>query len=190
MKASLSVILFLGLGNPGKRYEDTRHNLGFQVIDRLASRWKKRFKKGGGPYLFFEKSLGPHEAVFAKPLTFMNMSGQAAADLCRHYRSPASRLVVISDDFSLPLGKLRLRKRGSDGGHNGLASIIEMLHTQQFARLRMGIGLYEKEDPVDYVLSPFRPDELGTVHDMVGSACDAAVDIVYRGIDWTMNHYN
>ncbi len=182
--------LFVGLGNPGKTYEKTRHNLGFMVLDRLAERWDGRFKPGFGPYDFFQTKVSGGKILLVKPSTFMNRSGAAVQDAVRRYEVPLSGLIVVCDDFNLPLGMLRLRPKGSDGGHNGLASVIQALGTSDFGRLRMGIGLRPGADTVDYVLSRFPRKEQTAVNTLVEDGADALIAAAENGFEWAMNRYN
>ncbi len=180
----------VGLGNPGTEYQDTRHNIGFMVLDELAKKWKMKFKKGDGPYKFIKFRIRNQYVLLAKPTTFMNKSGNAVNAIYLKFHIHLSDFLVLCDDFNLPLGKLRLRKKGSDGGHNGLASIIQSLETQTFCRLRFGIGLPDHVNTVDYVLSSFNTPELPVISEMVENGSQAAIDFVTRGVDWTMNNYS
>lgn len=185
--------IVVGLGNPGAGYEHTRHNVGFFVIDELVGRWKTRLRTGEGDYLRGLAHFQGHDVVIAKPLTYMNNSGIAVRDLIEQNALSPDRLLVICDDFALPLGTLRVRSQGSDGGHNGLASVIMELGTDVFARLRCGIQHDEmppKEMMADFVLSPFGETEWDAVRTMTLRAADAVQEFVVSGIDRTMNIYN
>lgn len=185
------MFLIVGLGNPGKRYEKTRHNLGFMVIDKLAQDMDLDLRAGEGEYLIATSSYKSKQVILAKPLTFMNLSGQAVADLVYKLSLPLSNLLIIIDDVNLPLGTLRLRKRGSDGGHKGLRSVIYHLNTEDFPRLRLGIGSqFLRGQIVEYVLSEFEPDEMEIVKEMVNRAKDAVLSFIDRGIDATMSEFN
>jgi peptidyl-tRNA hydrolase, PTH1 family len=186
----MPVFLFVGLGNPGRTYERTRHNLGFMVLDRLAERWNGRFKPGFGPYDFLQANAAGGKILLAKPTTFMNRSGAAVQDAVRRYEVPLSSLIVVCDDFNLALGAIRLRPKGSDGGHNGLASVIEALGTSDFARLRLGIGLRPGINTVDYVLSRFPRKELAAVETLVEDGADALIAAAEDGIDRAMSRWN
>lgn len=180
----------VGLGNPGKQYAGTRHNVGFAVIDLLAanpsvSRFQERFQAEVA-----EAGTGEGKLLLVKPLTFMNLSGQAVRQLLDFYKLPPEELLVVCDDFNLPLGKLRLRRRGTHGGHNGLRNIQEHLGTADYARLRLGVGLPDDAAAVDHVLGRFRPVELPVIRDAVQTAAQAAVLWVEKGIDACMNQYN
>jgi PTH1 family peptidyl-tRNA hydrolase len=184
------VFCIVGLGNPGKKYQETRHNVGFMVLDALAKKWKIKFKQGDGPYKFIKTDLDNHKLLLVKPTTFMNKSGIAVNAICQKFHIHLSDLLILCDDFNLPLGKLRLRKKGSDGGHNGLASIVQSLETQTFPRLRLGIGLPDQADTVKYVLSPFHKSESSVLKQMIKKGAEAMIQFVTKGADWTMNCYN
>lgn len=184
--------LIVGLGNPGPRYRQTRHNVGFMVLDRLAGRlgvssWREKFSAEAA-----EASHAGERLLLLKPQTFMNLSGVSVAKAARNNAEDLTRdLLVIVDDVNLPLGRLRLRGGGSAGGHNGLKSLIEHLATQEFARLRIGVG--DREGPeglADHVLGKFRPDEVPEVERAVDRAADAALSFVEHGLERAMNAYN
>ena len=183
--------LIVGLGNPGPQYRDTRHNIGFAVVDLLARRSGLTF--GGGPTgALIARVRQPGEgALLAKPLTYMNLSGAAVADLTRYFRVAIPDVIIVADDVNLPLGKLRARARGSDGGHHGLRSIIEWLGTSEFARLRIGVGRGDpRRDLADHVLARFDADEQGEVDSAIGRAADAVEMFVTDGIEKVMNQIN
>jgi peptidyl-tRNA hydrolase, PTH1 family len=186
-------IIVVGLGNPGTEYESTRHNVGFRVIDALARRLKASLRVGKGEYLFASRSVSGREIVLAKPLTFMNNSGSAVDELLEKYGVPLDELVVVVDDIALPLGSIRVRARGSDGGHNGLASIIYQLNTNEFPRIRCGVQqemMPPKEQMSDFVLSPFETGERETVEAMISKAADAVLEFFVAGIARTMSKFN
>ena len=183
----------VGLGNHGRAYRNTRHNVGFMVLDELCRRWSCSLREGRGEYYRAEASHGATAVVLIAPTTFMNNSGIAVREVAEEHMLPPERVLVVADDFALPLGTLRLRRGGSDGGHNGLASIIYHLNSATFPRLRCGIGVvdpFEGEDPATFVLSPFAPEEAKTVAAMVARAADAVESFVHSGIDRTMTQYN
>lgn len=184
------MFLIVGLGNPGKQYQQTRHNLGFMVLENLALSWNKRYKKGNGPYVSIQKRIGSQNALFAKPTTYMNHSGLAVEQILKKRGTDLSQLLILCDDLNLPLGKLRLRERGSAGGHNGLASIIDTLGTDEFPRMRLGIGYTQEINMEDYVLSPFLSTERMLVTQMIEMGSQGVVDFIRNGISWTMNYYN
>jgi PTH1 family peptidyl-tRNA hydrolase len=181
--------LFVGLGNPGERYGRTRHNLGFHVVDGFARKAGAAWLPGEGPYRLARAEMNGEPVLVAKPTTFMNRSGIAVFDLVTRYGVPMNQLTVVLDDFNLPLGRIRLRSSGSDGGHNGLASIIRYLRGESFPRLRLGIGA-PADDVVEYVLSPFRKDEESRVQDMITRGTEALADIVEQGLDQAMTKNN
>jgi PTH1 family peptidyl-tRNA hydrolase len=183
--------LIVGLGNPGRKYDGTRHNVGFRVLDDLAERHKVEWELAPRG---IEAMIGRQRAdgiVLAKPLTFMNLSGPAVVGLLQFYKIDVPDAFVIVDDINLELGRLRARAAGSAGGHNGLKSIIEALGTMEFARLRVGVGRGEaRRDLADHVLAKFEPDERPIVAEAVGRSADAADVFVAEGIGPVMNSFN
>jgi peptidyl-tRNA hydrolase, PTH1 family len=183
--------LIVGLGNPGRKYDGTRHNVGFRVLDDLAARHKVEWELAPRG---IEALIGRQRAdgiVLAKPLTFMNLSGPAVVGLLQFYKIDVPDAFVIVDDINLELGRLRARAAGSAGGHNGLKSIIEALGTMEFARLRVGVGRGEaRRDLADHVLAKFEPDERPIVAEAVGRSADAADLFVAEGIGPVMNSFN
>lgn len=179
--------VIVGLGNPGERYEGTRHNVGFRVLDLLAERLGIRFQQDRK----WEGSLArSSDLVLLKPLTFMNESGRSLSGLCRFYRwKPESALVVL-DDIALPLGRLRLRQRGSHGGHNGVRSIIDHFGTEEFPRLKIGVGDQAGGDLVNHVLGKFSPDERETVENTLARAADAVQLALSGGLNEAANKFN
>jgi PTH1 family peptidyl-tRNA hydrolase len=181
--------LIVGLGNPGDAYRETRHNVGFKVVDELASRrqigaWQEKF---GG--LEARTRFEDVPVILAKPLSFMNLSGQAVQAFSAFYKIATEDLLVIVDDAELPLGRLRARKDGGAGGHNGLKSVIECLGTNAFARLRIGVGRGPGE-LANHVLGRFRPDEHDVISAAVRRAADATEVFIARGIEPAMNAFN
>lgn len=183
--------MILGLGNPGARYKRTRHNLGFLVVDELAQRHRLK-EKARRSARVWEGSMANTPVVLAQPQTMMNASGNAAVDLRRAYNvHDYGNLLVVYDELDLPVGTVRMRDKGSSGGHNGMRSIIERLGTQELARLRIGIGRPPPgEDPIDYVLTTFRHDERPVVEQAVRYAADAVESWVELGAAETMNRFN
>jgi peptidyl-tRNA hydrolase, PTH1 family len=187
------VKLIVGLGNPGREYRETRHNVGFMVIDELARRHQLTLSMGPSqvPETFVAKKFGADPLLVAKPLTFMNRSGDAVAALARYYDIAPGDLLVVLDEAALPFGRLRARARGSAGGHNGLKSIIERLGTQEFPRLRLGVGRGDaRRDLADHVLSKFEPPERAGLETFITRAADAAEMFAVDGIGKVMNTYN
>ena len=180
----------VGLGNPGPQYTGTRHNVGFEVIDEVARRAGMTFESAPADALI-AKWRRPDEAILlVKPLTFMNLSGQAVGELSRYFKIDVADLMVIVDEVHLPLGKLRARKTGSAGGHNGLKSVIAHLG-DGFARLRLGVGRgADQRNLADHVLSKFEKDEAAEVERMTLRAADAAEMFITSGIGAVMNAFN
>ncbi|NPA16340.1 aminoacyl-tRNA hydrolase [Persephonella sp.] len=180
----------IGLGNPGKQYEKTRHNIGFMVADAVAFLLKcnKKYKEKCFSHIY---ECHDHDVLIVKPQTYMNNSGIAVKNLLEDYRLKPDEILVVYDDLDLPLGTIRLRKKGSSGGHRGMKSIIENLKTEEFPRLKIGIGRPErKEQVVDYVLSPFSKDEEILVEKVVQTAARCILDVLKYGIDKSMNSCN
>ncbi len=180
-----------GLGNPGEKYEGTRHNAGFVVVDRLAREHGIRLGAGRGDFLTGSGRIGGEHVTLVLPLTFMNLSGRAVAEVLSATDAIPGELLVVCDDVWLELGQLRLRHRGGDGGHNGLASVIESLGTGGFARLRLGVGMPDVGvDMADFVLDRFLSEELPAVETMIDEAARAVAGVLRDGIDRTMNDVN
>jgi len=185
--------LIVGLGNPGREYRDTRHNVGFMVADEIATRHSLAFAMAPSqvPDAFVAKKFGAPPLMLAKPLTFMNNSGDAVAALARYYDVPFGDLLVVVDEVALPFGRLRARARGSAGGHNGLKSVIARLGTTEFPRLRLGVGRGDaRRDLADHVLSRFEADEQSALGEFIARAADAAEMFAAEGIDKVMTTYN
>ncbi len=185
--------MIAGLGNPGREYEATRHNVGFMVVDLVAANARKSFVPGKGDYFYSEMRHAGEDVVLVKPTTFMNNSGTAVKDAAKKFGADVSDLLVVYDDFNIPLGKLRLRKGGSDGGHNGIYSVIYSLNDDGFPRLRCGIGSEEVvpgRDMAGFVLSEFEEDELARVEEMTKNAAEAVLTFIRSGIQVTMNRFN
>ena len=185
--------LVVGLGNPGAKYRGTRHNIGFAVVDELARRAGVTFE--AAPVNALVARVRPREpggdvVLFAKPLTFMNLSGEAVGGLLRYFKVDLVDLLVVVDEAQLPLGRLRAGARGSAGGHNGLKSIIEQLGSE-FARLRIGVGRGDaRRDLADHVLARFDEQESAEVESMTERAADAAATFIANGIEAVMNRFN
>jgi len=182
------VKVIVGLGNPGAKYRGTRHNVGFAVLDELARRAHVQFD--AAPVDAIMARWRDRDTLLAKPMTFMNASGEAVGSLLRYFKVEQPDLLVIVDEVQLPLAKLRARARGSAGGHNGLKSIIAHLG-DQFARLRIGVGRGDaRRDLADHVLAKFDQDEVADVDRMTARAADAAEMFIASGIEAVMNSYN
>ena len=182
--------LIVGLGNPGPRYAGTRHNVGFDVVDYLAagpgcSAFREKFEA-----FVAELKEGDETVLLMKPLTFMNLSGRAVRAAIDFYKVTADQLLIVCDDFNLPLGKLRIRAKGSDGGQKGLRSVQEHLGTDAYTRLRIGVGEPEPGDAIDHVLTKFRPGERKAIEDAIATAAQAALEWVRRGTEAAMNRFN
>lgn len=179
----------MGLGNPEDRYESTRHNVGKEVVGTLIRRLRLRASPGRGDYHYAEEAS--KDLVLVIPTTYVNLSGRAAAQALAEFGAGAGDLLVVCDDFSLPLGTLRLRPQGSDGGHNGLASIIYELGSEAFGRLRIGIGpLPEGRDAADFVLARFEAAEEAAMEKARTAAGQAVLQVAAGGIGRAMNLYN
>ena len=183
--------LVAGLGNPGDTYRGTRHNVGFEVIDLLARRHGLIFGSAPADAMLARWRRSDDVVLLVKPLTFMNLSGRAVGDLLRFFKVPVDDLLVVADDVNLPLGKLRGRASGTEGGHNGLRSIAVQLGTIDYARLRIGVGRGDmRRDLADHVLARFEADETPVVNDAIARAGDAVETWIADGIVKMMNAYN
>lgn len=190
-KAPSAHWLIAGLGNPGQRYEETRHNLGFMLIDLIARKCGGQVKREECRALMGRVEIENQTVELAKPQTFMNLSGESLACLLKKDTRDVGKLVVISDDLALPLGAIRIRPKGSDGGHNGLKSIIECLRTQDFIRLRIGI---QPEHPVSdtkrFVLERFSKSDFEKVNEILELGADGIISIISDGVEKAMAQYN
>jgi len=184
------VKLIVGLGNPGAQYKGTRHNIGFAVVDEVARRASAGFESAPAEAVIAKWRRPDGAALLAKPLTFMNLSGQAVGEIARYFKIEVADLLIVVDEVQLPLGRLRARARGSAGGHNGLKSVIAHLG-DEFPRLRIGVGRGdEQRDLADHVLSPFEKDEAAEVERLTARAADAAEMFITSGIEAVMNAFN
>lgn len=186
------VYCIVGLGNPEKKYENTRHNIGFDVIDALAEKYSIAVREKGFKALFGKGVIEGQRVLLVKPQTYMNLSGESVREITDYYKVDAEEdLIVISDDISLEAGGIRIRKKGSAGGHNGLKNIIKHLGTENFCRIRMGVGEKPKEwDLVDYVLGHFSGQERELVDEAVRNAVTAVGMMITDGADKAMNVFN
>ena len=183
--------LIVGLGNPGLAYRHNRHNVGFMVADALADKLEIPLKRVKFKAQIGNGKLEDIPIIIAKPLTFMNKSGEAVAPLVRYFKVPLERLLVIHDDMDLPLGTLRMRPSGGSAGHNGMLSIFDKLGTNAIPRLRVGIGRPPgRMDPADYVLQDFSRSEEELLSMVIAQACEAALAFITTGLEKAMNTYN
>ena len=181
--------LVAGLGNPGRKYHRTRHNLGFEVAELIAERLGIRFKDRG-LYEIAEGAYGDEKIILLKPLTYMNLSGNAVRAVRDYYKVPFSKIIIIHDDLDLPPGRIKLKKGGSSGGHRGVQSIIDKLSDNSFLRVKIGIGKPLDEPVEGYVLKKFSPSERALIDNAIKRAADAVEEIVTSGVDIAMNIYN
>jgi PTH1 family peptidyl-tRNA hydrolase len=182
--------VIVGLGNPGKKYDATRHNVGFETIDMLAKRNNIEVKRLKHKALCGEGNIGGRKVMLVKPQTFMNLSGQSLLDIVQFYKIDPQNIIVIYDDIDIEVGSLRIREKGSAGSHNGMKSIIYQLQTDQFPRIRIGVGKPQFGDLADYVLGRFPKEEIPTMIETIERAALASETIVTDGISLAMNRYN
>lgn len=188
---TLDTHLLVGLGNPGREYRDSRHNVGFMLIDRLCVRLNARGMKMQSKAIVITTTYEEHRLILAKPQTYMNLSGQSVQGLAHFYKVPLTNLMILSDDLDLPYGTIRIRARGGAGGQRGMSSIIERLGTKEFPRLRIGIGRPPgRMDPADYVLQDFSKEEMKALSAILDRAADAALSFVAEGLNAAMNQFN
>lgn len=181
--------IIAGLGNPGDKYAGTRHNIGFDVLDILADRLGAEFvEKFEG--LLAEIRYNGEKLYLLKPQTFMNLSGKSIAGLANFYKIDVSEILVIHDEMNIPYNTMKLRHKGSAGGHNGLKSIIEYMGSDNFPRLKMGIGRDASKDVVSYVLGKYKPDELKLYDDFINKGADACIEVLDKGLNKAMSTYN
>src|SRR5699024_8134821 len=181
----------VGLGNPGSKYADSRHNIGFELIDRLAQALSISLKPGKGPYYTGKGNYAGYTLHLVKPTTYMNNSGQAVQQALNWYKQSAKQCLVCYDDLDLKSGSIRIRPQGSAGGHNGIKDIIQKLGTNAFPRLRIGIGNdFPKGQQIRYVLSPLSKEQRKLIEPALDKAVDAVFSFVTEGIDPAMNKFN
>ena len=186
-----TAFLLIGLGNPGREYRDTRHNVGFMLIDRLAVRLNAQGMKVQSRAIVTTTVYENRKLILAKPQTYMNLSGQSVQGLLNFYKLPMEKLLVAHDDLDIPFGTIRLRPRGGPGGQGGMASTIEQLGTKDFPRLRIGIGRPPgRMDPAAFVLQNFSRAEMKLLSEIIDRAADAALEFVVNGMNMAMNKYN
>ena len=184
------VKMIVGLGNPGREYVDTRHNAGFKVVDELSETLGIKVSKRKFGAVLGRGICGGENVIILKPLRFMNCSGEVVCAAAGFYRIPLTGLLVVSDDMALDVGTIRLRARGSAGGHNGLADIVDKLGSEDFGRLRVGIGSRGADTAEDYVLDEPTAEEKTVLAEASGRACACAVCWVQKGIEAAMNEFN
>lgn len=184
--------LVVGLGNPGQQYEQTRHNVGFRVVDRLAAKWGWKWSERRSKAILASGMIGTEKVVLVKPLTFMNLSGEAVGELAHWYKLAPEDILVVYDELDLPTGKVRMRAKGSAAGHNGMRDIIARLHTSDFPRLRVGIGQprHSRMPGRDHVLSAARGDDALLLTDGEERAAQAVEMLLAQGLEATMNAVN
>lgn len=184
--------LVAGLGNPGNEYRMTRHNIGFETIDYIAGQNGVKINKLKFKGVFGELNYKGEKIILLKPQTYMNLSGDSIIEFANFYKIPAENIIIISDDTSLERGRIRLRQRGGAGGHNGLKSVIFQLKTENFPRIKIGIGSAANENMelTDFVLGRFTKDEIPVLESAILKASNAVFDIITNGIDYAMNKHN
>ncbi|MCB6992147.1 aminoacyl-tRNA hydrolase [bacterium 210820-DFI.6.37] len=182
--------IIAGLGNPGRKYENTRHNIGFIALDLLAERNDIKINKIKHKALVGEGRISGQKVLLVKPQTYMNLSGQSLREVMAYYKEDMEKLVVIYDDIDIPMGTVRIRKKGSAGTHNGMRSVVQCLSSDQFPRIRIGLGDGRKGELKDFVIGGFSKEEKEPLEEAVTRAVLAAECIVEKGIDKAMNEYN
>jgi PTH1 family peptidyl-tRNA hydrolase len=182
--------LIVGLGNYGKEYENTRHNVGFMVADNLADKLDTDITKKDFKGLIAKFKYKNEDIIILKPLTYMNLSGESVIEVVKYYNIDIKDIVVIFDDLDLEVGKVRLREKGGSGGHNGAKSIIELLHSEEFKRIRIGIGKNEFIKGPDYVLGKFNKDEQKLIMEAISKASDALICYLNENFEIAMNKFN
>lgn len=182
--------IIAGLGNPGKKYENTRHNMGFMVMDALGEKLGININKIKFKSLTAEGRIGSEKVIIMKPQTYMNLSGEAVREAADYYKVPEENIIVVYDDMDIDLGSLRIRKSGSAGTHNGMKSIIYQLKSDKFPRIRVGIGANHKSDIIGFVIGSVSKDEASILNKTILNAADAVEEIITGDIDMAMNKYN
>ncbi len=190
-KNEIETFFLAGLGNPGKEYEQNRHNIGFMVLNRFAAKYGENFSKYEKQALIAKFPVEKKRLILVKPQTFMNRSGQAIVPLVRYYKIPLENMLIAYDDIDLPFGLIRIRPSGGAGGHNGLASIINQLGTNIFPRMRVGIGRPPgKQNAASYVLKNFSASEIDILEIILEKSCEAITVFLQDGIEAAMNRFN
>ncbi len=183
--------IIVGLGNPGKQYENTRHNLGYMALDKISEKLNIKVNKERMAGLVGTGKYKDEKVLLVKPLTYMNLSGNCVVRVLNYYKEKEANLIVIYDDIDIAVGKIRIKKNGKPGTHNGMRDITSKLGTEEFARVRVGSGkpIYD-QDLAEYVLSGFRAEEMADIDKATTNACDAVIEILENGIESAMNKYN
>lgn len=182
--------IIIGLGNPGKKYESTRHNIGFEVLDYMAREFNMPIIKPKFKALIAEGRISGEKVILVKPQTYMNLSGESVMSIVKYYDVPLENVIVVYDDIDTELGKIRIRKKGSGGTHNGMRNILSLLGKDAFPRVRVGIGQPVNRSLVDYVLERFKKDEVTYMEDAVINASKSIVTILKEDVDKAMNAFN
>ena len=188
----IPMYLIVGLGNPGKQYDMTRHNIGFHTIDYIADKYGAKLTKLKFKAVYGEATISGEKVYLVKPQTYMNLSGDSVGEMAQFYKIPPENIIVINDDISLDVGRIRVRPKGSAGGHNGLNSIIYRLNSDTFPREKMGVGApkHEDYDLADFVLGRFTKEEIPVMEDAIFKAEKAVAEIIKNGVQSAMNKYN
>ena len=191
-RASGFEYLIVGLGNPGMQYEKTRHNAGFMAADLLAEKYNCTLSRNKFDAVYGDTDIGGHRVIIAKPQTYMNLSGKAVVALSQFYKIPLRNIVVMFDDISLDVGKIRIRRKGSAGGHNGIKDIIELTGTEDIMRIKIGVGAkaHPDSDLKDHVLGRIPDEQLKDFETALKNAVSAVGEIITRGVDSAMNKYS
>lgn len=184
--------IVVGLGNPGKEYNMTRHNIGFEVIDYMAAGMNTKVNKIKFKAVYGECNIAGEKVILLKPQTFMNLSGNSVREICEYYKVMPEKVIVVCDDIALDMGKIRIRTKGGAGGHNGLKSIIYNLTSEEFIRVRIGVGAPKTDewDLADFVLGKFAKQDIPTMESMIKRTVNAISDIIKEDVGYAMNKYN
>lgn len=183
--------LIVGLGNPEEEYNRTRHNMGFHAINKIANKYDIELKKSKFQGLYENVIIESQKVILVKPQTYMNLSGKCVKEFIEFYKIENDKIIIIYDDMDIEPGQIKIRKKGSSGGHNGIKSIIEMLGTEEFSRIRIGIGRPQyKDDKINYVIGEIQEEDIEKLEKGVDKAKDAVIQILKNGIDTAMNKFN
>lgn len=185
------LFLVIGLGNPGNRYDNTKHNVGFETVDLLAEKYNIKLSKLKHKALYGDGTIENKKVILSKPQTYMNLSGESVRDMAEWYKIPMQNIIIIYDDIDLQLGKIRVRPKGSSGTHNGMRSVLYHIQSEDFPRIRIGVGRPpEGWDLADYVLSKFSSEERKVINESILQAAEAVPVIIKSGTEAAMNKYN